>query len=68
MTTEVVTVPPATPATSLARLLADRGISVAPVTDPGGRLLGVVTEGSVRSRANQCLQRNSWGVLPSFGA
>ena len=26
MTTEVVTVPPSTPATSLARLLADRGI------------------------------------------
>ena len=31
MTTEVVTVPPDTPVTSLARLLADRGISVAPL-------------------------------------
>lgn len=50
MTTEVVTVPPSTPATSLARLLADRGISAAPVTDAGGRLLGVVTEADLLRR------------------
>lgn len=50
MTTEVVTVPPATPATSLARLLAERGISAAPVTDPEGRLLGIVTEADLLRR------------------
>lgn len=50
MTTEVVTVPPSTPATSLARLLADRGISAAPVTDAEGRLLGVVTEADLLRR------------------
>ena len=50
MTKEVVTVPPATPATSLARLLTDRGISAAPVTDPGGRLLGIVTEADLLRR------------------
>jgi CBS domain-containing protein len=50
MTTEVVTVPPSTPATSLARLLADRGISAAPVTDAGGRLLGIVTEADLLRR------------------
>ena len=50
MTTEVVTVPPATPATSLARLLADRGISAAPVTDAEGRLLGIVTEADLLRR------------------
>jgi CBS domain-containing protein len=50
MTTEVVTVPPATPATAVARLLADRGISAAPVTDAGGRLLGIVTEADLLRR------------------
>jgi len=50
MTTEVVTVPPSTPATSLARLLADRGISAAPVTDVEGRLLGIVTEADLLRR------------------
>ena len=50
MTTEFVTVPPATPATSLARLLADRGISAVPVSDPEGRLLGIVTEADLLRR------------------
>ena len=42
MTTGVVTVPPDTPAPALARLLADRGISSAPVTDAEGRMLAMV--------------------------
>jgi len=44
MTTNVVTVPPGMPVTVLARLIADRSISSAPVTDADGRLLGIVTE------------------------
>jgi CBS domain-containing protein len=50
MTREVATVPPRTPATSLARLLADRGISSVPVTDPQGCLLGIVSEADLIRR------------------
>jgi CBS domain-containing protein len=50
MTKDVVTVPPNTPVASPARLLADRGISSAPVTDPEGRLLGIVTEADLLRR------------------
>lgn len=50
MTKEVVTVPPETPVASLARLLGERGISAAPVTDGEGRLLGVVTEADLLRR------------------
>ena len=50
MTREVVTVPAGMPATSLARLLGDRGISAVPVTDAEGRLLGIVTEADLLRR------------------
>jgi CBS domain-containing protein len=50
MTREVVTVSAGMPVTSLARLLADRGISAVPVTDAEGRLLGVVTEADLLRR------------------
>jgi CBS domain-containing protein len=50
MTTEVVTVRPDLPVTTLARLLADRGISSAPVTDATGLLLGIVTEADLLRR------------------
>ena len=50
MTTEVVTVRPDLPVTTLARLLADRGISSVPVTDAGGRLLSLVTEADLLRR------------------
>ncbi len=43
MTTDVVTIPPDMPVTSIARLLADRGISGVPVLDADGALLGLVT-------------------------
>jgi CBS domain-containing protein len=50
MTTTVVTVRPDMPVASLARLLADRGISSAPVTDATGKLLGIVTEADLLRR------------------
>jgi CBS domain-containing protein len=50
MTKEVVTVPGKMPVSSLARLLAERGISAVPVTDPEGRLLGIVTEADLLRR------------------
>ena len=49
-TADVVTVPPSMPISSLARLLADRGISSAPVTTPEGKLLGIVTEADLLRR------------------
>lgn len=50
MTPDVVTVPPETPVLTIARMLADRGISAAPVLDPQGLLLGIVTEADLIRR------------------
>ena len=50
MTSEVVTVRPGMPVTALARLLAERSLSSVPVTDAGGRLLGIVTEADLLRR------------------
>jgi CBS domain-containing protein len=50
MTAEVVTVPPETPVVVVARLLADRGISAAPVVDSTGHLRGIVTEADLVRR------------------
>jgi CBS domain-containing protein len=50
MTPDVVTVPPETPAIAIARLLADRGISAAPVVDAQGQVVGVVTEADLIRR------------------
>jgi CBS domain-containing protein len=44
MTKEVITVTPEMTVTELALLLASHGISGAPVLDPDGGLIGVVTE------------------------
>jgi CBS domain-containing protein len=44
MTTEVVTVQPWTPFREIVARLAEHRISVAPVLDAEGNLLGVVTE------------------------
>jgi CBS domain-containing protein len=61
MTTEVVTVPPETPALSIARLLADRGISAVPVVDAEGRLKGIVTEADlIRRLAGEEDKPTSW--------
>jgi CBS domain-containing protein len=50
MTTDVITVDPDMTVQSLAALLAERGISGAPVVDPGGRLVGVISEGDLLHR------------------
>jgi CBS domain-containing protein len=50
MTTNVLSVPPGMPVPALARLLSDRHISGAPVVDPDGRLLGIVTEADLIRR------------------
>jgi CBS domain-containing protein len=51
MTTDVITVNPETTVQALATLLAERGISGAPVVDAGGRLVGIVSEGDLLHRA-----------------
>src|SRR5579863_3272865 len=51
MTTDVITVEPDRTVQSVATLLADRGISGAPVVDAGGRLVGIVSEGDLLHRA-----------------
>jgi CBS domain-containing protein len=61
MTSDVVTVPPDTPVISVARLLAERGISAVPVTDAEGAPLGVVTEADlIRRLAGEEDPRPSW--------
>ncbi len=50
MTTDVDTVPPATPVRAIARLLASRHISSVPVLDAEGQVLGIVTEADVLRR------------------
>jgi CBS domain-containing protein len=61
MTAEVVTVPPATPVTAVARLLADRGISAVPVVEADGRVKGIVTEADlIRRLAGEEDRPASW--------
>ena len=50
MTRDAMTVGPDTPAATLARLFAERGISGVPVVDEAGGLLGMVTEGDLIRR------------------
>jgi CBS domain-containing protein len=50
MSTNLVVVPPETPITAVAELLASRGISAVPVVDKQGAPLGVVTEGDLIRR------------------
>src|ERR1700739_5112324 len=51
MTTDVITVDPDTTVQALATLLAERGISGAPVVDASGRLVGIISEGDLLHRA-----------------
>jgi CBS domain-containing protein len=50
MTTHVISVAPTATPTDVADLLVSHGISGLPVTDVGGRLLGVVTEADLVRR------------------
>src|ERR1700720_2545903 len=66
MTTDVITVDPETTVQSLATLLAERGISGAPVVDSDGRLVGVISECDLLHRAEigtarlHRVRRRSW--------
>jgi CBS domain-containing protein len=50
MTVDVATVTPTTPLSEVARLLGERRISGAPVVEPGGRCIGIVSEGDLLAK------------------
>jgi CBS domain-containing protein len=66
MTTDLITVKPETTVQALATLLAECGISGAPVVDAGGALVGIVSEGDLLHRAEigtarrHRVRRRSW--------
>jgi CBS domain-containing protein len=66
MTTNVITVPPEMTVQELATLLAERGISGAPVVDAKGALVGIISEGDLLHRAEigaarrHRVRRRSW--------
>lgn len=66
MTTDVITVDPDTTVQGVATLLAERGISGAPVVDAGGNLVGIISEGDLLHRAEigtarrHRVRRRSW--------
>ena len=65
MTTGTASVSPDTPVSAIVRLLAERGISGVPVTDAGGALLGMVTEGDLMRRlALSDEPRHGWFWTP----
>src|SRR5689334_14719441 len=66
MTIDVITVDPDMTVQALAALLAASGISGAPVVDPSGRLVGIISEGDLLHRAEigtarrHRVRRRSW--------
>ena len=61
MTTEVVTVSPATTVQEIARTMVERRISAVPVVDDSGKLVGIVSEGDLMRRAETGTERTrSW--------
>jgi CBS domain-containing protein len=69
MTKAVVSVHPDTPASQVARLLLDHGISAAPVVDSDGTPLGMVSEGDLigRDEAAREARRDWWLALFAEG-
>jgi CBS domain-containing protein len=59
MTTNVITVSPATTVQDLAALLGSHGISGVPVVDSVGNLVGIVSEGDLLFRAEMQVQRRT---------
>jgi CBS-domain-containing membrane protein len=61
MTSEVISVDENATVTTVARLLAERGISAVPVVDKGNRVIGMVSEGDLLHRVETGTERRrSW--------
>jgi len=66
MTTDVITVSPDMTVQDVTKLLAEKGISGAPVCDANGNLVGIVSEGDLLHRAEigtayrHRVRRRSW--------
>ncbi len=69
MTTEVAAIPPETPASSIASLLFQKGISAVPVVDGSGVPLGMVSEGDLMPRddSEREARRDWWLKLLAEG-
>lgn len=69
MTTEVVSVPPDSSVSEIARLLLGRGISAAPVVGADGVPLGMVSEGDLigRDETSREARRDWWLALLAEG-
>jgi CBS domain-containing protein len=63
MDPEVTKVPPGVPASDLARMFADRGISTVAVVGPDGELQGIVTEADLIRRLTDEDERSQAGWL-----
>jgi CBS domain-containing protein len=60
MTRHVITVTPATPIHTAARLMVEHRVSGLPVLDEDGRLVGIITEGDLIVRHRRPRERPWW--------
>ncbi|MGZ8402334.1 MAG: CBS domain-containing protein [Rhodoplanes sp.] len=65
MATEVVTVTPESTVQEVAEILLKNRISGAPVVDPRGRVVGIVSEGDLLRRAEAAPDTSAHGGLNS---
>lgn len=67
MTAPAVVVPPDAKVEDIAKLLLRRGISAVPVVEPGGRLVGILSEGDLMRRVESGTDRSPSWWLRTFG-
>lgn len=61
MTRSVVSIEPDMPVSDLAQLMLSRNVSAVPVVEPGGRLVGIVSEGDLMRRPELGTEKHrSW--------
>lgn len=63
MTRDVVTVTPTMPFKQVAQVLAQHGISAVPVVEPGGRLMGVISEADLLMKVRAQTDRREPGTF-----
>jgi CBS domain-containing protein len=68
MTTSLLTLAPDLPVATAARMLAERGVSGAPVLDRDGKLIGILTEGDLIRRLAAVTEKPRSWFLGLFGS